>query len=420
MTGTFWGLVVAVMSVINGAGMLNIALSLWASVMGILLLYFARKKKKYRLCGWIAVITIFMIGFPIMFFASGGYKGGVPSFFVFAMAASVIILHRPHGAIALAIECILYTGCCLVSYFYPETVTGFPYEINYLSDIITGMIVTGVLLSTVALLCLRLFNAKQALANMLYEEIFEQNKALERYDRMKSEFLAMVAHEVSTPMTTIIASSRDTLDLLTESPINLEEIVENQKRIEARVMTVDGIITDLMDAVAIENGKLSLTLQPLDLSELIEDSCGTHLKHQDVNNNTIVCNFNPNLPRVISDPMRIEQVILNLLSNAVRHTNNGTIEIKLVRKAGMQIVSVTDNGEGIDKETMDNIFDQYVSTKEDFWRHGMGLHVCRLIIEAHGGEIWVDSEKGCGTSVYFSLIEEASYVAESLDSAEED
>jgi len=304
---------------------------------------------------------------------------------------------------ALAIEIALYTACCLVAYFIPGTVTPFPSEANFVTDVISGVVISGTVLSTVAVLGIRIYTTKNREAKQLLAELMERNEALARYDRMKSEFLSMVAHEVSTPMTTIMASGRDTLDLLKEEPLNIEEIAENQRRIENKVMLIDGIITDLMDAVAIENGRLSLNLQQVGLAELLRISCGAHVRHQDRNYNKITYALQPGLPPVMADPVRIEQVMLNLLSNAVRHTFGGVIEVKLEEKDGAQVVSVTDDGEGMDKGTLGSAFDRGVSTKGDYWRHGFGLHVSRLIIKAHGGEIWINSEKGRGTRVSFSL-----------------
>jgi len=202
-----------------------------------------------------------------------------------------------------------------------------------------------------------------------------------------------------------MASGRDTLDLLKENPLNLDEIADNQRRIEKKVMLIDSVITDLMDAVAIENGRLSLNCQPVVLSELIKIACDAHFRTSDNNNNSVVYDFQHDLPQVLADPIRIEQIIMNLLSNAARHTFNGNITIRLIRAENVQVVSVMDNGEGMDEEVLRSAFKQQISTREDYWRHGIGLHICQLIVSAHGGEIWIESRKGHGTCVSFSLKE---------------
>jgi signal transduction histidine kinase len=97
----------------------------------------------------------------------------------------------------------------------------------------------------------------------------------------------------------------------------------------------------------------------------------------------------------------------NLISNAVRHTKDGVVTVRLARTEKGRKVSVEDNGEGMDAGISEAALKQYLpSGKDDYWRHGIGLYLCRQIVTSHGGEIWIDSEKGRGTTVAFSLVEE--------------
>ena len=93
----------------------------------------------------------------------------------------------------------------------------------------------------------------------------------------------------------------------------------------------------------------------------------------------------------------------NLLSNSLQHTKNGIITVSLKADRDGQTVSVSDNGEGMREEIRKKAFDGYVSVSKDYWRHGIGLFVCRQIIEAHGGEIRIESAIGKGTTVSFTL-----------------
>ena len=107
----------------------------------------------------------------------------------------------------------------------------------------------------------------------------------------------------------------------------------------------------------------------------------------------------------MADYTRIFQVLINLLSNSSRHTKNGTITVSLKKIGKEQLVSVTDTGEGMSADIRKNAFKGYVSTNKDYWRHGMGLYVCHQIIEAHQGNIWIDSKQGKGTRISFTLPE---------------
>ena len=387
-----------------------VVINLAISVISFLLLLIASYKKEYRLCSCVFTILVFFIAFPLLFFACGGYRSGAGHFFLIAILFTSVLLQKYERRIALALEVILYLLCFFFAYRRPESVAILMSESGYIVDNIVNFTITCIILAIVIYVRTRMFQFRQEQIQELNRELLAGNEALARYDRMKSDFLATVAHEINTPLAIIAASSNDTLDLLDESSLDLEEIRENQIVIERRVKLIDSILLDLMDTVAIESGRLSLRRQPLYLAERINDICKVQHMKLDENNNEITFDLQAGLPEIWADPQRVEQVIINLLSNAFRYTQNGTITVKLIRINRMQIVSVIDNGEGMDAETAKTALRQYVSTKADHWRHGIGLYICRRIILAHGGEIWIDSEKGVGTAISFSLKEDSGHV----------
>jgi signal transduction histidine kinase len=399
------GLIAAAFSVLTGAGAANIVINVLASALGYALLWIATKTKRYKLCCRIVVIVVFLIAFPILFFTAGGYRSGMPCFFVFAIIFTALMLEKKECVAALAGLFAVYTGCILTAYFVPGLIRDFAAEFGYVMDVVIGMAVSSVILLLVVRMHFRIYKNRQDKMDELNRELSARNETLTRYDRMKSDFLATVAHEIKTPLTVIAASAADTLDLLEESPLSAAEITENQKRVEKTVKRIDAIVLDLMDTVAIETGRLSLDRQPISLAELIQNLCAEQFDKLNTNNNKLVCEIQPNLPNVWADAQKIEQVLANLLSNAVRHTKNGVITAALSGGGRNQTVSVADNGEGMDAEMVDAAMRQYVSTSPDNWRRGIGLYICRQIITAHGGEIWIDSQKGQGTTASFSLRE---------------
>ena len=408
-SGITAGIVVAFFSVITDAGAASIIITLAISALGFIILQYAEKEKRYHLCGWITVCFVFIGAFPFLFFTSGGYKSGMPYFFVYAVIFTAIILRRYERVIAVMLEVTIYITCCLVSFYYPEMVTPFPSEAGYVSDVIIGIVVSSAMLLLITLLHIRFYANRQMQMQEIVRELEARGEALERYDRMKSDFLASVAHEINTPLAVISACSNDTLDLLEEPEIDVKDIMENQHLILKRIKLIDNVILDLMDSVAIENGRISLNRRPVDLAGFLQNVCSAQFKHFDVNNNRIIYDLERGLPEIWLDSNRIEQVLSNLISNAVYHTKNGVIAIKLERSGGSQIVSMIDNGIGIDAETASAILKRYVSTKSEYWRHGVGLYLCRQIISAHGGEISIESEEGYGTTVTFSIREEQDY-----------
>ena len=403
MVGMAGGVGVALVAALIKENIAIIGIDLSVALLSYGLLRFAEKKKCHHFCTWLIVVLVFMLMFPVLFFYCGGYKSGAAYAFMTGLVYTALLLDKAERNTALTVEFVLYVACCLVSYFKPEMASHLPSELDYLIVTILNFTITCVFVLSVLLIRNRMLRSRQTQIQELNRELEARNESLAKYDQMKSDFLATVAHDINTPLAVISASSSDTLDLLKEMPLDMEEIIKNQMVIERRVKLIDSIILDLMDTVAIENGRLSLNRQPVNLSELLEIVCSTQFEKLDTNKNSIIYDFEPGLPEVWADPVRIEQVITNLLSNAVHFTKNGVITVKLAQTDKGQAVSVSDNGEGMDEKTAQSALKQYVSTKTDYWRHGIGLHICRRIIMAHGGEIWIDSEKGRGTKISFTL-----------------
>ena len=330
--------------------------------------------------------------------------------FIIAFSFTALLLEKSERNIALVVEGVLYISCCLISYYSPGTMAVLASEADYFLSMILNFVTASSIILIVLLMRTRIFRRKQEQIEEYNRELSARNETLAQYDDIKSDFLAAVAHEVNTPLTVISASGSDTMDLLAEEPLNMDEIIENQKVIVQETAFISNILLDLMDSVAIEKGRISLNRQPVKLAELLSALCGAQHKKLDENNNQVVCDLQHNLPKVWLDPLRIEQVMINLLSNAFRHTWEGNITIKLERSDAGQVVSVIDNGVGMDPEMARVALEQYVSTKSDHWRHGIGLYLCRRIILAHGGEIRIDSEKERGTTVSFLLKEDGGYV----------
>lgn len=264
-----------------------------------------------------------------------------------------------------------------------------------LTDILVTTVAVSVSCGVVLFLHLREYEGQR-------RQLAEQNEQLKRHDEAKSVFLTTVAHEIKNPLNAINLYARDTYELLDEESKEIDIMKENQMTIEKMVIRIDKIVVDLMDTVAIEQGRLSLDLAPVRLSCLLGETAKTYFGKNYTGNNRLIFDME-DLPPILADCARIVQVVTNLLSNSLRHTQNGTITVSLKACDGYQLISVADNGEGMDEEIKEKALEGYVSLSKDYWRHGIGLYVCHRIVEAHGGEIWIESEKGKGTTVSFTL-----------------
>ena len=383
-----------------------VVLDLLVAIFAYISLRIANKKKCYRLFSWLFSVLIFFILFPILFLFGGAYQYGIDYLFMIAFIFAVVLFEGKERKIIIALQAVIFGTCFVIPYLKPQAVTGASNESIFLYLYISNFALVCVIIMVIIFMHNQVFKNRQEQIEELNRKLQAHNETLMRYDMMKSDFLATVAHEINTPLAIIAASSNDSLDLLKEKTPAYDEITENEIMILQKVKLVKDIVADLMDTAAIETGRITLDRKLVSLSALITSTCDFQHEKLDWQNNKLTYDLKPGLKKILLDPNKIEQVLINLLSNAARHTKGGNIEIKLIHKEGKQILSVSDDGEGMDEKMLETAFTQYVTTTSENWRHGIGLNLCYRIIKAHGGEIWLDSKKGSGTKISFSLREE--------------
>lgn len=228
---------------------------------------------------------------------------------------------------------------------------------------------------------------------------------LKEVDQIKSDFISTVSHEFRTPLTSITMG----VGLLLEGiPGNLtekqKELVEAIKEDSDRL---NKLVGELLDLSKLESGKMQMDYQEHLIKEVVEyisklfklqvDDIGAEIKY------VIPADIAP----VKIDISKITWVLSNLIGNAIRYIpkdGTGQIEIKVKEIYNKQIVSVSDNGAGISESIQKHIFDKFIQGSESTGGAGLGLAICKEIIRAHGGDIWVESQPGEGTTFYFSII----------------
>lgn len=375
---------------------ISVAVSGFLAVLSAVLLIFTYKTGRYQTGYFITIVLIFMIVFPLLFLTSGAYKGGMPAMLIFSVLFTVLMLEGKKALFVSFIEITEYIAISVFAYMNPKFVIWFSTELEMLTDIIFTTTAVSISCGIVWFLHLREYEAQRI-------ELSERNEQLRSRDETKSVFLTTVAHEIKNPLNAINLYARDTIELLDESGLDIATIKENQNTIERMVMRIDRIVLELMDTVAIEQGRLSLDLAPIRLSQLLRETAKIYFGKNNTSENKLVLKLDDELPPIMADSARVTQVIINLLTNSMQHTKKGVITISLQSNSLSQIISVADNGEGMDDEIKSKALEGYVSLSRDYWRHGIGLFVSHKIIEAHEGRLWIESELGKGTTVYFAL-----------------
>jgi signal transduction histidine kinase len=247
----------------------------------------------------------------------------------------------------------------------------------------------------------------------------ETNRALEEASCAKSDFLAKMSHELRTPLNVIMGFSELMLD---EVP---GKINEEQRQCLGDMLTSSrhllGLINEVLDLSKVEAGKVELRLKNIALSELLESVTSAMTAVISQRRQSLDVDLDEELPLLYADEARLRQVFFNLLSNASKFTpDGGKIKIKASRKDNFCQLTVSDNGIGIKKEELKQIFEPFYQADNLMTRErrgtGLGLTLVKEIVEMHGGQIWVENEYGKGSNFIFTL----PLVAGERTSAEED
>ncbi|RSK51346.1 hybrid sensor histidine kinase/response regulator [Hymenobacter rigui] len=233
--------------------------------------------------------------------------------------------------------------------------------------------------------------------------------AAEASRRAKAQFLANMSHEIRTPMNAVIGLTH----LLRNTPVSPEQ-GEYLQAIQSSSQNLLVIINDILDSSKIEAGKLTLEQAPFRLPELVErvarmfqfatEAKGLHLRTE----------VAPNVPAaILGDAVRLNQVLVNLVGNAVKFTTTGGVTIRLMLQPStsempeMLRFGIQDTGIGIPAEKLDTIFEDFsqanTSTTRQFGGTGLGLSIARNLVQLHGGRLWVESREGVGSTFWFEI-----------------
>lgn len=241
----------------------------------------------------------------------------------------------------------------------------------------------------------------------LSQQAIEEMRAL---DILKSQFLANMSHELRTPLNSIIGFSRVILKGI-DGPIT-DQQEQDLNAIHGSGQHLLRLINDILDISKIDAGKMELAKEEVDMSELIQSilpSMGGLLMDKPI---SLVQEISQDLPRIQADPIRIRQVLINLLSNAAKFTEKGTITLsasveKDSKDKNELKIMVTDTGIGISPSDQDKLFEPFAQVDSSASRKtggtGLGLSISRRLIELHGGKIGLISKVGEGSSFFFTL-----------------
>jgi signal transduction histidine kinase len=236
----------------------------------------------------------------------------------------------------------------------------------------------------------------------LFDEIQDKNRQLQLASEHKSQFVASMSHELRTPLNAIIGLTE--MMVKNAARFGTEKAQEPLQRVNRAGTHLLGLINQVLDLSKIEAGKLELNPQTVQLTSLINEVIGTAGQLAEQNKNRLVVDAQENLGALTVDPMRLKQILLNLLSNACKFTKAGEVKLaarKVSNGSNFVEFAVSDTGIGMTAEQQAKLFEEFTqadaSTAQNFGGTGLGLAITRKLARMMGGDVTVASELGKGS-----------------------
>jgi signal transduction histidine kinase/CheY-like chemotaxis protein/ligand-binding sensor domain-containing protein len=253
----------------------------------------------------------------------------------------------------------------------------------------------------------------------LFEEARQARESAEEADAAKSSFLSTVSHELRTPLTSVLGFAKIIRRRLEERLFPLipeddrkvqqakSQVIENLGVVVSEGERLTKLIDDVLDLAKIEAGKFTWNMATVSASDVIERAVAATASLFETKGLTLKRDIEPDLPTVTGDQDRLIQVVINLISNAVKFTDSGSITCSARQREGEIVVSVTDSGIGIAPADQPKVFEKFKQVGDTLTDKpkgtGLGLPICKEIVEYHGGNIWVESAPGHGSTFSFTL-----------------
>jgi signal transduction histidine kinase/DNA-binding response OmpR family regulator len=253
----------------------------------------------------------------------------------------------------------------------------------------------------------------------LFEEARLARAAAEQADAAKSSFLSTVSHELRTPLTSVLGFAKIIRRRLEERLFPLipeddrkiaqakTQVLENLGVVVSEGERLTKLIDDVLDLAKIEAGKFTWNMSKVSIEDVIERAIAATASLFEAKKLQLIRDIEPGLPQITGDQDRLIQVVINLISNAVKFTDAGSIALAAHAKGSELVVSVRDSGIGIAPADQPKVFERFKQVGDTLTDKpkgtGLGLPICKEIVEYHGGHIWVESEPGRGSTFSFTL-----------------
>ncbi len=345
-----------------------------------------QKKSIHR--GATAISVLLLLLFPFSFFTAGGFYSGMPEWFVLCFIYISLTLIGRQKAVFFLICTAETLLCYYIAFYFPQFAAHNTQHHSFF-DSATSVILVGTLTSVLLLFLTRLYDEENELSKQQKKEIEELNKA-------ENHFFSSMSHEIRTPINTIIGLN----EIILRGEIS-EEVAENARNIQGASKMLLTLINDILDLSKIKSGKMEIINVSYETGALFSEIVNMIWIKAREKGLEFRLHVDSSIPSMLcGDEVRIKQVLINLLNNAVKYTSEGSITLSArCERIALNRVrvwySVEDTGQGVKKENIPYIFNAFKRVDEEKNRHiegtGLGLSIVHQLVSLMGGEISVNS-----------------------------
>lgn len=401
--GTTCGLLICLAASVSFAGIMAVA----SVVLAMMVISVVARKTGHEDLGFWILIACILVAMPIVWLSAGGVSSGVNSWFVYEFFYIAFALKGRRMYIAMAIAFVLDGASYGIGYYRPDFVYLFTNMADTYISTVASTFVVGITVVVTVLYQKNIYYDEQAALQEAYKTQELLKREAEKANNAKSDFLASMSHEIRTPINAVLGM--DEMILRGGTP---EEIAEYARNIKLAGNMLLSLVNDVLDFSKIESGKMNIVPVEYRLSNVLADlktMIATKVEERGLELKTEI---SPDLPSVlVGDDFRLRQIIMNLLTNAVKYTPKGSVTLKVWGETADSkcklYVSVKDTGVGVREEDKPRLLESFKRLEETRNRGiegtGLGLSITEKLLELMGSSLQIKSEYGKGSEFYFVL-----------------
>ena len=418
VTGFIGGSITIPFNIINGmSGVLTVVILVSIIIDGICV-YMANFKNQLK-NSTIAVCFVVGIGlFPVMFFVTGGINSGMVCWFSMGIIFIFMLLEGMDFLFMLLTDVAIIVGCYVISYYHPEYVVSLVSKRSVFVDVVQSLMISAFAIGCIIKFQKNIYDRLYKQASINNDDLLEKTLQAKKAERQaqtateaKSNFLANMSHEIRTPINTIMGM--DEMILRETSEKVVEEYALDIKTASQNLLS---LINDILDITKIESGKMGIVKGEYDFMSLMHDVLNNVTLRAKEKGLEIRLDISNDIPcNMLGDDIRIKQVLTNIITNAVKYTQEGHIDIIVgcVRSFGNYVdltFRIKDTGIGINPEDIKRMFDSFerleVNRNRNIEGAGLGMTITQNLLKMMGSTLNVESTYGEGSTFSFTISQE--------------